>query len=127
MRNLNKNGWTWLDLDNEEVWSKACSTAKKTTKARGNYKGKVIFRHVQIRLVASNKPLMGCGPLLDRLRNKRIYAIDAFDDNLCVWRYLAIYKRHVRGKKSQVEKRNCRAVLNLVGGYYGDRKLKKRV
>ena len=110
MRNLNKNGWTWLDLDNEEVWSKACSTAKKTTKARGNYKGKVIFRHVQIRLVASNKPLMGCGPLPDWLRDKCcIYAIDTFDDNLCVWRCLVIYKRHACSEKNQVQKRNCEA------------------
>ena len=38
--------------------------------ARGNYEGKVIFKHVQIRLVASNKPLMGCGPLPDLLRKK---------------------------------------------------------
>ena len=37
---------------------------------------------------------MGCGPLPGCLRNKRcIYAVDTFDDNLCVWRCLAIYKR----------------------------------
>ena len=32
---------------------------------------------------------------------------NAFDDNLCVWRCIAIYKRHVRCEKNQVEKRNC--------------------
>ena len=53
-----------LDLDNEEVWSKAYLPYKRTTEVRGNYKGKVIFKHVQIRLVASNEPLMGCGPTL---------------------------------------------------------------
>ena len=54
-----------LDLDNEEVWSKAYLPATRTTEVRGNYEGKVIFKHVQIRLVASNEPLMGCGPLPD--------------------------------------------------------------
>ena len=58
-----------LDLDHEEVWSKAYlppeRTTEKTTEARGSYEGKVIFKHVQIRLVASNEPLMGYRPLPD--------------------------------------------------------------
>ena len=41
-----------LDLDNEEVCSKSYLPAERTTEARGNYRGKVIFRHFQIRLVA---------------------------------------------------------------------------
>ena len=44
------------------------------------------------KLIASNEPLMGCGPLPDWLRKKRcIHSLDTFDDNLCVWRCLAIY------------------------------------
>ena len=82
-----------LDLDNEEVWSKVLSPAKRTTELRDNYEDKVVFKHVQIRLVASNELLMLCGPLPDWLRDKRcIYALGTFDDNLCVWRCLAIYK-----------------------------------
>ena len=116
-----------LDLDKEEVWSKAYLPAKRTIEARGNYEGKVVFKHVQIRLVASNETLMGCGPLPDWLRDKRcIYAIDTFDDNLCVWRCLAIYKRHVRGEKIPVEKANCRTALNLASEYYGHNKLKQK-
>ena len=73
-----------LDLDNKEVWSKAYLPAKITTGARSNYEDKVIFKHVQIRLVTSNKPLMDCGALPNGLRKKRcIYSIDNFDDNLC--------------------------------------------
>ena len=34
--------------------------------------GKVTFKHVQISLVASNGPLMGCGPLPDLL-TKNVY------------------------------------------------------
>ena len=54
-----------LDLDNEGVWSKTYLPATRTTQAEDNYEGKVIFKHVQISLVASNEPLMGFGPLLD--------------------------------------------------------------
>ena len=116
-----------LDLDNEEVWSKAYLPATRTTEVRGNYEGKVVFKHVQIRLVASDMPLMGCGPLPDWLRKKRcISALDTFDDNLCVWRCLAIYKGHARGEINQVSKRNCKAALNLVREYYGDNKLKRK-
>ena len=62
-----------LDLDNEEVWSKAYLLATRTNEVRRNYEGKVVFKHVQIRLVASNEPLMGCGPLPDWLIKKTLY------------------------------------------------------
>ena len=116
-----------LDLDKKEVWSKAYLPAEKTTKTRGNHEGMVIFKYVQIRLVASNRPLMGCGPLPDWLRKKHcIYTVDTFDDNLCVWRCLAIYKRLACGEKKRVQERNRKAALNLAREYYGDSKLKKR-
>ena len=60
-----------LNRNSEGVWSKAYSPTERTTEARGNYEGKVIFKHVQIRMVASNEPLMGCGPLPDWLRKER--------------------------------------------------------
>ena len=64
-----------LDLENVEVWSKAYLPATKTTETQGNYQGKVIFKHVQIRLVASNEPLMGCGPLPDWLRKNIVFML----------------------------------------------------
>ena len=120
-------GHKWLDLDNEVVWSKAYLPTTRTTEVRDNNEGKVVFKHVQIRLVASNEPLMGCVPFPGCLRDKRcIYALDTFDDNLCVWRCLAIYKRLARGEKNRVQERNRNAVLNLAREYYGDNNLKKR-
>ena len=84
-------GHKWLDLDNEVVWSKAYLPTTRTTEVRDNNEGKVVFKHIQIRLVASNKPLMGCGPLPGWLRDKRcVYALVIFDDNICVWRCRAI-------------------------------------
>ena len=77
--------------------------------------------------MVSNEPLTGCGPLPDWLRDKHcIYAIDTFDDNLYVWRCLAIYKRYACGETNQVTKRNCRATLDLAHEYYGDNKLKRK-
>ena len=101
-----------LDLDNEEVWSKAYLPSTRTTKVRGNYEGKVVFKHVQIRLVVSNEPLMSCRPLPDWSKDKRcIYALDTFDDNFVfgdVWSYtkdLNIYKKSVIHKKSGARKK----------------------
>ena len=63
----------------------------------------------------------------DWLRKKRcIYALDTFDDNLYVWRCLAIYKRLALGETNQVQKRNCDAAKNLFSEYYGDKNLKER-
>ena len=61
------------------------------------------------------------------LRDKRcIYALDTFDDNPCICRCLAIYKRFAHDEKNRVQKRNSNAALNLAREYYGDNNLKKR-
>ena len=46
--------------------------------------------------------------------------MDTFDDNLCVWRCLAIYKRHACGEKIEWKKET----LDLARECYGDNKLK---
>ena len=94
-----------LSVDNKEVWSKAYLPATRATEVQDKYGGKFVFNHVQIRLVSSNEPLMGSGPLPDWLRGKRcIYTMNKFDDNLCVWRCLVINKRLALGEKNQVKK-----------------------
>ena len=70
---------------------------------------------------------MGWGPLPTWLKDKHcINAIDTFDDNLYVWRCFVIYKTLAHGEKSRVQERNCKAALNLVCEYYGDKNLKKK-
>ena len=87
---------------------------------QGNYQGKVIFKHVQIRLVASNQASMR--PLPDWLRERCcIYTIGTFDNNLCVKRCPAIHKRYGDDEETQVYKRKCKVALNLVCEYYGNR------
>ena len=107
-----------LDLENGEVWSKAYLPATRTIESRGAYQGRVVFKHVRIKLISSNEPLMGCGPLPEWLGSKRcIYKIDTFDDNLCVWRCLAIHNRITVGRKRPEEDTN-RDALKLARDYY---------
>ena len=54
-----------LDLEDVEFWGKAYLPPSKTIDTPGSYEGKVIFTHVQIKIIASNEPLLGCGPLPD--------------------------------------------------------------
>ena len=62
--------------------------------------------------------------LPDWLRKKRcINALDTFDDNLCVWRCLAIYtRRDVKRGSGFVTK----GALNLAREFYSDNKLKRK-
>ena len=116
-----------LDLENEGVWSKTYLPATRTTKVKGNYQGKIVFKHVQIKLIASNEPLLGCGPLPDWLHKKRcIYAVDGKNernDNLCVWRYLAIYTRRDVKRGSEFVTKEA---LTLAREYYWNDKLKRQ-
>ena len=67
---------------------------------------------------------MGCGPLPNWLRDKHcIYAIQTFDDNLSVWRCLAIYKRKDIKRGTEFVTRD---VLGLAYEYQVDNKLKKK-
>ena len=90
----------WLDIEDGEFWSKAYFSPKRTVKTPGVFEGKLIFDHVQIKIISTREPLLGCGPLPDWLRKKWcIYALDGTEervDNLCMLRYLAV---HYRGDK----------------------------
>ena len=116
-----------LDLDDHEFWSKAYLPTAKTIKTPGSYERKVVFIHVQIKLITTNEPLLGCGPLPDWLRKKRcIYALDGKDertDNLCVWRCLAIYTRKDGGRETE---RTTREALKLAREYYENGKLARK-
>ena len=89
-----------LDLEDGEKWSKAYLPATKTFDSKGVYEGRVLFTSVSTKIIFSNEPLLGCGPLPKWLAdNKCIYAIDKINDNLCLWRCLAIHQRIMKGKK----------------------------
>ena len=116
-----------LDLEDNDFWGKAYLPAERTIETPGAYQGMVVFKHVQIKLVSSYEPLLGCGPLPDWLRKKRcIYGVDGKNernDNLRVWRCLAIYTRRDVKRGSEFVTKEA---LTLAREYYGNDKLKRQ-
>ena len=118
----------WLDIEDGEFLGKAYLPQKQTIETPGAFEGKLIFNHVQIKIISTTEPLLGCSPLPDWLRKKRcIYALDGTKekvDNLCMWRCLAV---HFRGDKKMREKFGTREALNLAREYYENPELKREL
>ena len=114
-----------LDLEDAETWSKAYLPATATYASKGVYEGRVRFTSVSTKIILSNEPLLGCGPLPKWLVDKKcIYAIDKINDNLCFWRCLAIHQRIMKGKKRPEEDTN-REALKLARDFYKNQNLKR--
>ena len=114
-----------LDLEDAETWSKAYLPATATYNSKGVYEGRVRFTSVSTKIILSNEPLLGCGPLPKWLADKKcIYAIDKINDNLCFWRCLAIHQRIMKGKKRPEEDTN-REALKLARDFYRKPNLKR--
>ena len=114
-----------LDLEDSETWSKAYLPATATCNSKGVYEGRVLFTSVSTKIILSNEPLLGCGPLPKWLADKKcIYAIDKIDDNLCLWQCLAIHQRIMKGKK-RPEKDTNRDALKLARDFYKKPNLKR--
>ena len=114
-----------LDLEDSETWSKAYLPATATYNSKGVYEGRVLFTSVSTKITLSNEPLLGCGPLPKWLADKKCtYAIDKIDDNLCLWRCLAIHQRIMKGKKRPEEDTN-RDALKLARDFYKKPNLKR--
>ena len=114
-----------LDLEDAETWSKAYLPATATYNSKGVYEGRVLFTSVSTKIILSNEPLLGCGPLPKWLADKKcVYAIDKIDDNLCFWRCLTIHQRIMKGKKRPEEDTN-RDALKLARDFYRKPNLKR--
>ena len=114
-----------LDLEDAETWSKAYLPATATYASKGVYEGRVHFTSVSTKIILSNEPLLGCGPLPKWLADKKcVYAIDKIDDNLCLWRCLVIHQRIMKGKKRPEEDTN-REALKLARDFYRIPNLKR--
>ena len=114
-----------LDLEDSETWSKAYLPATAIYNSKGVYEGRVLFTSVSTKIILSNEPLLGCGPLPKWLADKKcIYAIDKINDNLCLWRCLAIHQRIMKGKKRPEEDTN-RDALKLARDFYKNPNLKR--
>ena len=114
-----------LDLEDSETWSKAYLPATATYNSKGVYEGRVLFTSISTKIILSNEPLLGCGPLPKWLADKKcIYAIDKINDNLCLWRCLVIHQRIMKGKKRPEEDTN-RDALKLARDFYRIPNLKR--
>ena len=114
-----------LDLEDAETWSKAYLPATATYNSKGLYEGRVRFTSVSTKIILSNEPLLGCGPLPKWLADKKcVYAIDKINDNLCFWRCLVIHQRIMKGEKRPEEKTN-RDALKLARDFYKRPNLKR--
>ena len=114
-----------LDLEDAETWSKAYLPATATYNSKGVYEGRVRFTSVSTKIILSNEPLLGCGPLPKWLADKKcVYAIDKIDDNLCFWRCLVIHQRIMKGEKRPEKKKN-RDALKLARDFYKRPNLKR--
>ena len=114
-----------LDLEDAETWSKAYLPATATYNSKGVYEGRVRFTSVSTKIILSNEPLLGCGPLPKWLADKKcVYAIDKINDNLCFWRCLVIHQRIKKGEKRPEEKTN-RDALKLARDFYKRPNLKR--
>ena len=114
-----------LDLKDAETWSKAYLPATATYNSKGAYEGRVRFTSVSTKIILSNEPLLGCGPLPKWLADKKcVYAIDKINDNLCFWRCLVIHQRIMKGEKRPEEKTN-RDALKLARDFYKRPNLKR--
>ena len=114
-----------LDLEDAETWSKAYLPATATYASKGVYEGRVLFTPASTKIILSNEPLLGCGPLPKWLADKKcIYAIDKIRDNLCLWRCLVIHQRIMKGEK-RPEKDTNRDALKLARDFYRKPNLKR--
>ena len=114
-----------LDLEDAETWSKAYLPATATYNSKGVYEGRVRFTSVSTKIILSNEPLLGCGPLTKWLADKKcVYSIDKINDNLCLWRCLVIHQRIMKGKKRSEEDTN-RDALKLARDFYRKPNLKR--
>ena len=114
-----------LDFEDAETWSKAYLPATATYASEGVYEGRVRFTSVSTKIILSNEPLLGCGPLPKWLADKKcVYSIDKINDNLCLWRCLVIHQRIMKGKKRPEEDTN-RDALKLARDFYRKPNLKR--
>ena len=49
-----------LDVEDGEFWGKAYLPSERTIETPGAFEGKLIFDNVQIKIIFTREPLLGC-------------------------------------------------------------------
>ena len=77
------------------------------------------FFSVDVIVFLYRQPLVGIGPLPEWLRKlahrRAMFALDTFNDNLCLWRCLAIYRGVRPDRSTNAARELAKGFLNLAG------------
>ena len=102
-----------LNLDDREVCCKAYLPVMRITDNHSIYEEQLEFWHIQVQLIPSKEPLLGCSPLPDWLCKKWcIYLTDNEGDNLSIWQCLAIANQ-IRSNQTRLAEDTMRDALKL--------------
>ena len=117
----NSGGSPWINrYDEAENWLREKEEARLNIDNFGRPNTKWVFRgysDVDVKVVLDRQPLLGTGPLPDRLRNFArgragpMVALDTYQDNLCLWRCIAVH----RGARPD---RSTTAARELAKGFF---------
>ena len=73
------------------------------------------FSNIEVKAVLDNQPLLGTGPLPDWLQNlahrSKMFSLDTFADNLCLWRCIAVYQGSCPDRCTQTARQQARGFL----------------
>ena len=77
----------------------------------------VKFENIEVKAVFGEQPPLGEGPLPDWLRNlahgRQMASLDTFDDNLCLWRCIAVYRRALPNRSTQAARELAKSYFQL--------------
>ena len=76
------------------------------------------FPNTEVKAVVGEQPLLGKGPLPDWLRNlargnHQMASLDTFDDNLCLWRCIAVYHGALPHRSTQAARELAKSYFQL--------------
>ena len=106
----NYTGSPWINrLSDAEEWlcEKEARRLDSDTIKRPSTKWEFVsFFNVDVKVVLDREPLLGTGPLPDWLRNLAhgwsMVALDTYQDNLCLWRCIAVHQGALSHRSTKV-------------------------
>lgn len=77
------------------------------------------FSDVDVKIVFNQQPLLGTGPLPEWLRNlahgRAMVALDTFQDNLCLWRCIAVHFSARPDRSTEAAREMAKSLLKITG------------
>ena len=115
-------GSPWMNkLEEAEKWLSEKETNRLDSDSINRPTTKWVFVshfNVDVKVVLDRQPLMGTGPLPDWLRNlargnHAMVALDTYQDNLCLWRCIAVYRGSRPDRSTKVAQALAKSFFKL--------------